>query len=90
MGFEPERSRGAGGIEPKLLPPRRFIPVTVNFAMVSPAERNREFVTDLAAERPGGRLLVAKFGAFMHQYLVSLCWMTTLRQGPYSSPLARA
>jgi hypothetical protein len=52
MGFKPQRARGAGGIEPKLLPPHRFIPVTVKFAMVSPAQRNREFVTDLAAERP--------------------------------------
>ena len=52
MGFKPKGARGAGGIEPKLLPPRRFIPVTVNFAMVPPAQRDREFVTDLAAERP--------------------------------------
>ena len=51
MGFKPKGARGAGGIEPKLLPPRRFIPVTVNFAMVSPAQRDREFVTDFAAER---------------------------------------
>jgi hypothetical protein len=52
MGFKPQRSCRAGRIEPKPLPPRRFIPVTVNFAMVSPAQRHREFVTDLAAERP--------------------------------------
>jgi hypothetical protein len=52
MGFKPQGARGAGGIEPKLLPPRRFIAVTVNFTMVSPAQRDREFVTDLAAERP--------------------------------------
>jgi hypothetical protein len=50
MGFKPKGARGAGGIEPKLLPPRRFIPVTVNFAMVSPAQRHREFVADLAAK----------------------------------------
>jgi hypothetical protein len=52
MGFKPQRSCRASRIEPKPLPPRRFIAVTVNFAMVSPAQRNREFVTDLAAERP--------------------------------------
>ena len=51
MGFKPQGARSAGGIEPKLLPPRRFIAVTVNFAMVSPAQRDREFVTDFAAER---------------------------------------
>jgi hypothetical protein len=38
--------RGAGGIEPKVLPPRRFIAVAMDLAMVSPAQR------DLVAERP--------------------------------------
>jgi len=52
MSFKPQGPRGAGGIEPKLLPPHRFIPVTVNFAMMSPAQRDRELVADLAAERP--------------------------------------
>src|ERR1700720_1280557 len=51
MGFKPKGARGAGGIEPKLLPPRRFIPVTVNFAMVSPAQRHSELIADFAAER---------------------------------------
>jgi hypothetical protein len=36
MGFEPERSRGAGGIEPKLLPPGRFIAVTMELAVMTP------------------------------------------------------
>ena len=52
MGFKPQCTRGAGGIETKSLPPRRFIAVTVVFAMVPPAQRDREFVTDLAAKRP--------------------------------------
>jgi hypothetical protein len=51
MGFKPKCARGAGGIEPKFLPPGAFVTVTVNFAMVSAAQRDSEFVTDLAAER---------------------------------------
>jgi hypothetical protein len=46
MGFKPQCPRGAGGIEPKVLPPRRFIAVARDLAMVSPAQR------DLVAERP--------------------------------------
>ena len=52
MGFKPQRPRGAGWIESELLPPRRFVAVTMNFAMVSAAQRDRELVTGLAAERP--------------------------------------
>ena len=52
MGFKPQCARRAGGIEPKLLPPRRFVAVTMNFAMVSPAQRDRELVADFTAERP--------------------------------------
>ena len=52
MSFKPQGPRGAGGIEPKLLPPHRFIPVTVNFAMMSPAQWNGELIADFAAERP--------------------------------------
>jgi hypothetical protein len=48
MGFEPERSRGAGRINTEFTPPCRLITVT----MKSPAQWHREFVTDLAAERP--------------------------------------
>ena len=51
MRFKPQRPRGAGRIKPKLLPPRRFVTVTVNFAMMSPAQWHCEFVTDLVAER---------------------------------------
>jgi hypothetical protein len=52
MGFKPQRPRGVGWIEPQPLPPRRFIPVTMDFAMMSPTQRDREFITGLTAERP--------------------------------------
>jgi hypothetical protein len=52
MGFKPQCPGGDRGVETKLLPPPRFITVTVNFTMVSPAQRDGEFVTDLATERP--------------------------------------
>lgn len=70
MGFKPKGARGAGGIEPKLLPPRRFIAVTVNFAIVSPAQRNREFVTDLAAER----------AVLRKAQMVGVAWLTSADQ----------
>jgi hypothetical protein len=54
MGFEPERSRSAGGIEPKLLPPRRFIAVTVSLAMVSP--RHKRPTLSARARRPAAEL----------------------------------
>jgi hypothetical protein len=52
MCFKPQCACGAGGIKAKLTPPRRFVTVTVNFAMVSPAQRDRELVADPAAECP--------------------------------------
>jgi hypothetical protein len=52
MRFEPQRSRGAGRIESELLPPCRFIPVTMHFTMMSPAQRDRELITGLAPECP--------------------------------------
>jgi len=51
MGFEPKRSRRAGGIDSELMPPGRFVSVTMQFAMVSPAQRDRELVAGFAAER---------------------------------------
>ena len=48
---EPQRACGAGRIELEFLPPSSFITVTVELAMMSPAERDRELVADLAAER---------------------------------------
>jgi hypothetical protein len=52
MCFKPQCACGAGGIKAKLTPPRRFVTVTMNFAMVSPAQRDRELVADFTAERP--------------------------------------
>ena len=47
---EPQRACGARRIEPEFLPPSSFITVTVELAMMSPAERDRELVADLAPE----------------------------------------
>lgn len=50
MAFEPQRASGTGRIEPDLVPPSGLVPVTMDFAMMSPAERDRELITDFAAE----------------------------------------
>ena len=50
MGREPQQSRGLGGINPSITPPRCFIAVTVDVAVVASAERHGELVTDFAAE----------------------------------------
>ena len=50
MRGEPQRTAGACRIEPEFLPPSGFITVTMNFAMMSPAERDRELVADSSAE----------------------------------------
>ena len=47
---EPQRACGTGRIEPEFLPPPGFITVAMQLAMMSPAERHREFVADLATE----------------------------------------
>src|SRR5262249_18583226 len=47
---EPQRAGGPGRIEPEFLPPSGFIAVTMQLAMMSPTERYREFVADLATE----------------------------------------
>ena len=54
-----EMERLAGGarvdlarIESELLPPCRFIPVSMHFTMMSPAQRDRELITGLAPECP--------------------------------------
>ena len=51
MRGEPQRAGGTSRIESEFLPPSGFIAVTMNFAMISPAERDRELVADFAAER---------------------------------------
>ena len=48
------RPQGRGDhprVDAELVPPFGFIAVTVDLAMVSTAERHREFVAHLAAER---------------------------------------
>jgi hypothetical protein len=52
MGFKPQRAGGTGGIEPEFLPPSGFIAVTMEFTMMSPAERDRELVARFAGKRP--------------------------------------
>jgi hypothetical protein len=49
MRFEPQRSRGLGRIEAALLPPRGFITVTMQLAMMAPTQRDRELDTNFAA-----------------------------------------
>ena len=55
MRFEPQRACGAARIESELLPPCRFIPLTMHFTMMSAAQRDRELIADLAAEGAGLR-----------------------------------
>ncbi len=51
MRREPQRASGAGRIEPHFLPPPAFITMTMQLAMMSSAQGDRELVADLAAER---------------------------------------
>ena len=50
--FEPQRACRAGRIESELLPPFRFIPVTMHFTMMSPAQRDNKLITNFAPECP--------------------------------------
>jgi hypothetical protein len=50
MRREPQRASGAPRVKPEFLPTPGFIAVTMQLAMMSPAERHREFIADLAAE----------------------------------------
>src|SRR5439155_11353739 len=51
MCFEPQRSCGPGRIEPEFIPPRDFIAVTMQFAMVAAAQGHRELVAGSSAQR---------------------------------------
>ena len=51
MGLQPQRASGDGRIDTGLIPPGGFIAAAMDLAMMSPAERNRELIADLAAER---------------------------------------
>ena len=55
MGFQPELARQADGLEICFGPPVRFLTGAVQFAMVCPAQWDREFVADLEAETAGLR-----------------------------------
>ena len=51
MHLEPQRTGAGGRINASLLPPRRFVATAMDLAMMAAAERDRELVADLAAER---------------------------------------
>src|ERR1700746_3326784 len=51
MGFKPERTGPGGWVYASLLPPRSFVPVSMDLAMMAAAERYREFVANLSAKR---------------------------------------
>ena len=55
MGFQPKLARQADGLETGFRPPVRFPAGAVQFAMVCPAQWDREFVADLEAETAGLR-----------------------------------
>jgi hypothetical protein len=55
MHFQPQRAGRNGRIYPYLLPPRSFIAVPMNFAMMSAAQGHSEFIADLAPKRPALR-----------------------------------
>jgi hypothetical protein len=51
MLFQPQRPSCDGWIDPRGIPPFCFVATAVNLAVMSPAQRHREFIADLAAER---------------------------------------
>ena len=51
MRLQPKGASRCGRIDACLLPPRGFIATAMDLAMVTAAERNREFIADLAAKR---------------------------------------
>lgn len=50
--FEPQRTSLGHGINTNLLPPRSFIAVPMDFAMMPSTQGHSKFITDLAAECP--------------------------------------
>jgi hypothetical protein len=50
---QPEDSSGGGRVDPGPGPPRRFIAMAMDFAMVPPTKWDRKLIADLAAERGG-------------------------------------
>jgi hypothetical protein len=53
--LRPQCGSGEQGINTELPPPHPFVAVPVQFAMVGPAQRHREFIADLARQRAGLR-----------------------------------
>jgi hypothetical protein len=51
VGFNPQRSRCFDWIETEFMPPPSFIPVTMEFTMMSLAQWDGELVSDFAPER---------------------------------------
>jgi len=51
MSFRPKRACADRWTYACVAPPRRFITVAMDLAMVSPARRDRELITDLASKR---------------------------------------
>ena len=52
MRFEPQRAGGNCRIKAGFLPPRRFIAIAMNLAMVSSTQRHGELIADLARHCP--------------------------------------
>jgi hypothetical protein len=50
MGFQPQRASDDGRINADLFPPSRFIATMMNFTVMPATQRDRELITDFAAE----------------------------------------
>ena len=65
MCFEPQLTGRKGRVKPCAAPPRSFITMTMDLAMMSTAERHGKLVADLASERPAlGEAQVMGVGRF--------------------------
>jgi hypothetical protein len=51
MAFQPQRPGSRRRINANVLPPSGFVARAMGLAMMAPAQRHYELVTDLAAER---------------------------------------
>ena len=52
MSSKPQGARRGNRIDTSLLPPSDFITTTMDLAVMSPAERDRKLITELAAKMP--------------------------------------
>src|SRR3954451_13398153 len=55
LSFQPQHARLVDWLKTCFCPPVRFLARALQFAMLSPAQRDREFVTDLEADATGLR-----------------------------------